>query len=284
MDGYKNALALLPPELASVFPIDFPDAEEIRLRCGQAPTVYANGQEHKIESPILAELELRRVLERATGASLHTAAAALRRGYICSRGLRIGVCGSAVIRGGEMEGFRSFSSLCIRIPHDFHGICSAALKAMNANTLGGCIITGAPGSGKTTALRDMIRLLSERGFRVGVADERGEISGDGEFPLGSCTDIITGLYKHEAAMLLLRGMRPDFIAMDEITQSADAAAIREICCCGVELIVSAHARSTDELLRRPVFAKLMESGAFRYVLTVSHAGRERSYELNELHI
>ena len=97
----------------------------------------------------------------------------------------------------------------------------------------GCIILGAPGSGKTTALRDMIRLFSERGYRVGVADERGEISGDGEFDLGPCSDVITGLSKAESAMLLLRGMNPQIIAMDEITQSADADAIRELCCCGV---------------------------------------------------
>ena len=60
-------------------------------------------------------------------------------------------------------------------------------------------------------------------------------------------------------MLLLRGMNPQIIAMDEITQSADADAIRELCCCGVELLATAHARNADELRQRRVFAELLDT-------------------------
>ena len=197
--------------------------------------IYDGCRELALDHRPLTELDLRRVLERATGASLHTAATALRRGYICSRGLRIGVCGSAIIRGGEMEGFREFSSIAIRIPQECRGICA-------------------------------------------------DISGDGEFDLGSCSDVITGLGKAESAMLLLRGMNPQIIAMDEITQGADADAIREICCCGVELLATAHARNADELRRRSVFAELLDTGTFKYALNIRGAGSARSYELEELYV
>ena len=183
-----------------------------------------------------------------------------------------------------MEGFREFSSIAIRIPRECRGICADAVYTLCGRPRFGCIILGAPGSGKTTALRDMIRLFSERGYRVGVADERGEISGDGEFDLGSCSDVITGLGKAESAMLLLRGMNPQIIAMDEITQGADADAIREICCCGVELLATAHARNADELRRRSVFAELLDTGTFKYALNIRGAGSARSYELEELHV
>ena len=125
MDGYQGALKLLPPEIVGVFRAYHGQAEELRLRRGQAPHVYDGCRELALDHVPLTELDLRRVLERATGASLHTAATALRRGYICSRGLRIGVCGSAIIRGGEMEGFREFSSIAIRIPRECRGICAA---------------------------------------------------------------------------------------------------------------------------------------------------------------
>lgn len=284
MDGYQEALGLLPPEIAMALRAYRGQAEELRLRRGQAPHIYDGCRELTLDHRALTEADLRRVLERATGASLHTAATALRRGYICFRGLRIGVCGSAIIRGGEMEGFREFSSVAIRIPHECRGICGGAVDALCGRPRGGCIILGAPGSGKTTALRDMIRIFSERGYRVGVADERGEISGDGEFDLGPCSDVITGLAKAESAMLLLRGMNPQIIAMDEITQSADADAIREVCCCGVELLATAHARNPDELRRRRVFAQLLDTGAFSYALSIRGAGSARSYELEELHV
>ena len=96
--------------------------------------------------------------------------------------------------------------------------------------------------------------------------------------------MITGLSKAESAMLLLRGMNPQIIAMDEITQSADADAIRELCCCGVELLATAHARNADELRQRRVFAELLDTGAFKYALSIRGAGSARSYELEGLYV
>ena len=148
MDGYQEALKLLPPEIVGVFRAYHGQAEELRLRRGQAPHVYDGCRELALDHVPLTELDLRRVLERATGASLHTAATALRRGYICSRGLRIGVCGSAIIRGGEMEGFREFSSIAIRIPRECRGICADAVDTLCGRPRFGCIILGALAAAK----------------------------------------------------------------------------------------------------------------------------------------
>ena len=66
------------------------------------------------------------------------------------------------------------------------------------------IIFSPPGYGKTTLLRDLIRKLSTSGFRVAVADERGEISGINRrqigFDLGPNTDVMTGGRKAETAI------------------------------------------------------------------------------------
>ena len=40
MDGYQEALKLLPPEIVGVFRAYHGQAEELRLRRGQAPHVY----------------------------------------------------------------------------------------------------------------------------------------------------------------------------------------------------------------------------------------------------
>ena len=85
----------------------------------------------------------------------------------------------------------------------------------------------------------MVRIYSDKGYRIGLCDERGEVaasdsSGTG-FDVGACTDVLTGLEKSAAAFQLLRTMNPQIIAMDEITQREDAsgciAAARCGCCC-----------------------------------------------------
>ena len=40
MDGYQEALGLLPPEIAAAFRTYRGQAEELRLRRGQAPRIY----------------------------------------------------------------------------------------------------------------------------------------------------------------------------------------------------------------------------------------------------
>ena len=40
MDGYQEALGLLPPEIADAFRTYRGQAEELRLRRGQAPRIY----------------------------------------------------------------------------------------------------------------------------------------------------------------------------------------------------------------------------------------------------
>ena len=178
-------------------------------------------------------------------------------------GHRIGVCGSAVVKNGELAGYQALSSLCIRFARDVR-MDSARLLP---NLTDSCLILGAPGAGKTTLLRACIRALSESGQRVSVCDDRGEISamtqGTAQFDLGPQTDILTGLSKDEGMLLLLRAMNPMWIAADEITARRDLAAMETISYCGVRLLATAHAKDERELRLRPLYRELLTLGMFR---------------------
>lgn len=256
------------------------------MRVGRPLTLLAGGREYRISGEPLTETEIVRTLEKATGASLHAAAAAMSRGYINYQGLRIGICGTAVIQNGEVKGFRSFSSLAVRIPHECRGICDGIIREMYAAKFENTLILSPPGGGKTTALRELIRKLSNSGYRVGVVDERGELaacSGQrAQFDVGTSSDVLTGCPKAAGAMMLLRGMNPQIIAMDEITQSEDLGAIQEICGCGVGLLASAHASGVDELEKRPLYRRLVEMGVFYYAVLIHGTGKERCYEVRRL--
>lgn len=284
MDYVKRALALLPDglctradELAAARP------EELRLRRGRRATALVDGAERIISDRAVTERDIAALLERLTGASLHTVIGELRNGYINSGGLRVGVCGTAVIKDGDVSGFRDFSSVNIRIPALFTGDMEAAWAELRRARGASVLLISPPGGGKTTALRELIRRTADTMTRVAVVDERGELTaaGDGErgFDLGAHSDVMTGVKKSRAALMLLRAMNPDMIAVDEITERADADAMREITGCGVALYATAHAARLEELSRRALYRELLDEHIFQYVMEISGTGHARRYTL-----
>lgn len=284
MNAWERALQLLPQRyLDEGHRRLMLGAEELRLRLGQPLMMSQNGRELPIGGEPIREDELHRLLEKATGASLHTAAPSLARGFLSYHGLRIGVCGTVAEHEGELRGFRSVSSAAVRIPQECRGVCDEFYPLLSSAAYGNILIISPPGGGKTTALRELVRLFSSHGFRVGVADERWEIaameSGVPQYDLGAHCDVISGLNKSRAAMMLLRGMNPQLIAFDEITQPEDAACIGEIIGCGVRVMATAHAADYEDLIRRPLYRRMMDDGVFGAVIRISRTEDGRKYQL-----
>ena len=146
MDSFAAALELLPRKLEEALRDYAPYApEELRLRVGRAPSLCWGGREHVAAAAPVAENDLVRVLEKATGASLYSAADAMRQGYYCAGALRIGICGRA--SGGGL-GFSSYSSLCIRLAHDCRGVCREAADRLLREGLPNTLILSPPGGGR----------------------------------------------------------------------------------------------------------------------------------------
>lgn len=287
MNGFEKAMELLPRELRRRVEDRGTDrVEELRLRRGRAPEIILPGERISLDGPPVEEELIMRVLEKATGASIHTASAELRGGYISYGGLRIGVCGTGVIRDGALAGFRDYSSLNIRIPREHRGICDSLIQSLYTAGFENTLIISPPGGGKTTALREFIRRLSDRGLTLAVADERNELSasegGQAQFDLGRRSDVLVGVGKAEAAIMLLRGMGPEIIAMDEITQERDIEAVTQVIGCGVGILATAHAESAESLDRRPLYRELLDRQIFKNIVTIRQKGGARIYEARRL--
>ena len=258
--------------------------EEIRLRAGRAPAIVMRRREHPLAAqagtaPVTPEM-LQRVLMAACRQSQYAVQEQLREGFLTiTGGVRIGVCGSAVVQGGQIAGIREITSLAIRIPYEIRHPPQLLRPSLD----GSCLLAGAPGSGKTTLLRSCIRVLSEMGQRVAVVDERLELAGGAggyhAFDLGPCTDVLSGCKKAEGMLMLLRGMNPDWIAVDEITQPEDLDAIRQLAGCGVRLLATIHAGSREELEQKPLCRAMLSSGLFRRLLLLH---RDRTFHTERI--
>ena len=284
-EHFQRAAALLPELLrraAGARPVGERAAcEEVRLRVGYPPTLRLAAGERPFADAAVTPETLAAVLEAATGASLHAHADALRRGFVCAAGgVRVGVCGTAAGASGRIETLRDVSSLCIRVARPVPGAGAEVMPLLAGKSV---LALSPPGGGKTTFLRELVRTASEAGVRVALADERGELAGMSGgvpgFDVGRCTDVLTGAPKPEAALLLLRAMAPEAVAMDEISAIEDAAAIETLLGCGVRIFASAHAPDRAALLRRPVFRRLLARGAFDAIVRISGRGAARTYTL-----
>ena len=288
-EHFAAAAALLPPELrraALAAPLARrASCEELRLRVGHAPTLRLPEGETPFAEAALTGAELAAVLENATGASLHAYAEQLRRGFVCAPGgVRVGVCGTAVMDGGEVHTIRGVSSLCVRVARQIPGAGAEILPRLRGKSV---LILSAPGGGKTTFLRELVRSQSDAGVRVALADERGELAGltaEGApgFDVGKCTDVLSGAPKAAAALLLLRAMGPEVVAMDELGDAADAAAVTALMGSGVRVLATAHAADFDDLRRRPALRELAERGAFDALVHIRGKGANRVYEVEML--
>lgn len=257
-------LAILPQRLRKD---DYCDVREIRLRLGSPPKLVTGTGIRTLDGPV-GEGELQFPINAASRYSPWNAES-LKAGYLTAPGgHRIGICGE-----GSDHGFRTVTSVCIRVARDVSGI--AAWLPTQENLL----LLGPPGSGKTTLLRDLIRQVSRKD-QVAVVDERRELFPEG-FRRGEHTDVLSGIPKPRGIDMVLRSMGPEVIAMDEVTGSGDCDALLRAGWCGVRLLATAHASSVRDLVQRQIYAPLVRTGLFSRAAVLD---RGQNWHLEEVRL
>jgi len=294
---FEQAQNLLPQRLRqslrSLSPRQKAFAEELRLRLGQPISLLTPWGEWSAEGAeaLVREEDLQSVFLRASQYSIYSVTETVAQGFLPAEGgFRVGLCGRVVLRGEEISNIRQFSSMTIRIPREKKDIARPVLEKLcqKGKSFPSTLILSQPGGGKTTFLRDMVRLLSDSDpvCRVGLVDERGEVActvnAVRQMDVGRRTDVLTGCPKAQGIEMLLRTMNPGIIAVDEITRPADLEAMTLAANCGVSLLATIHAADVQELRRKPLFQKLLRAKVFSQAVVIRRREGERCYELEEL--
>lgn len=241
-----NYLECLPPYVQTVL-CRFADVQEIRLRDGQAVRVNVSGQWRWLcndglttdkSKAFIFEERCEEVVECACEGSIYVYENMLADGYFTlGDGARIGVCGRYV---SANKVFGSFTSLCIRVPHNVKCLTAEMSDKLSHER---CVVfVGPPSSGKTTCLRNFAEHLS-RTQNVVVCDERRELSFDN--CLDGC-DVLSGADKQYALTVAVRSMSPDWVVCDELLPTEE----KYVSACilsGVRLVCSVHGSSVGDM-------------------------------------
>lgn len=211
--------------------------------------------------------------------SLYAFEQELKMGFITIHGgHRVGLAGQAIVDSGEIKSLKNISSLNIRIAREVKGCGCDVMPYLftKEKKIVSTLLISPPCCGKTTLLRDLIRLISVgsttfSGLQVGVVDERSEIgackNGIPTVDLGPRTDILDGCPKASGMLMLIRSMSPAVIATDELGRAEDLCAVREALHAGVSVLATVHGRDSHEVLNRPYVGELIRGKYFeRYIV------------------
>lgn len=254
--------------------------KEIRIRVGRRVRVIA---EREIGLPfVYRERELEDIFRYLCHDSVYAYDEERKQGYLAVEGgHRIGITGELVYtNGGYIVKYIRYIN--IRIAHEKKGIAkNIACYLIDTRGRGqpfNTLIISPPGIGKTTLLRDIIRIVSDgecgfRGCSVGVIDERGELAGayrgGATLDCGERTDVVTGGDKGHGISVLVRTFSPRVIAIDEIGKESDAEAIIHAGVSGCAVLATAHGSSLEDVKRNRELAEIIRLKLFDRLLVLS---------------
>jgi stage III sporulation protein SpoIIIAA len=158
-------------------------------------------------------------------------------------------------RTGEVVG------LTCRVGRAVYGTVAMVRDLLDSNQ--SLLLMGRPGVGKTTALREIARVLADDLLRrVVVIDTSNEIAGDGDIPhpaIGRARrmQVARPELQHQVMIEAVENHMPEVIVIDEIGTELEAQAARTIAERGVMLVATAHGNELANLIKNPTLSDLV---------------------------
>lgn len=263
---------------------NFSDITEIRLRLNQKLIVVVKNKKYFLkdndEYIIVNKYIIDNFIKNASENSIYAYNDNIIDGFLTlPNGIRVGIAGYVVKDKDKVVTIKNYQSVNIRIPHIIKNCSLPAYDFLVDNNVKNTLIISAPGSGKTTFLRDFVFQLSAHNVskNVLIVDERNEIASavndEQTLDLGGYCDVYTNCCKSFGFKNGIRSMRPDVIVCDEIDLEKDLDIILEAMNCGVNVVATIHALNINQLKNKVGFDKILEQKFFsRFVVLTDDEG------------
>ena len=277
---------ILPSELIQLIESHYNKEQirEIRLRRNMPIVIIAGGECVELKNYsdgkiIYADKGLLDyVILRATESSLYCYNNQLKNCYISTvGGIRLGISGEAVCDdNGNVKTIKNINSIVLRVPHQVLN-CSKPIQKyfFNGDSLNSILVISPPCAGKTTLIRDMVRVISSKPQIINslVVDERFEIgatvNGENMLDLGLFTDCISGCKKEFAFHEGVRALNPRLIVTDELMDESDVKACLFAVNSGVKVIATIHGENILDVKRKPFAEEIFRNKIFDYYVVLS---------------
>lgn len=282
--GISHLMNCLPEETAEALSrlpcSDWEEIEELRFLSQRPVMVYrqaeglfltpAGGLTFSVQGAVtVTSGQVAAIFRQLCDNSVYAKEEDIRQGFLSlPGGHRAGICGSAALHHGEVTFLKNISAINIRIAHQAIGCADGVMRHIcSGGALHNTLVVSPPGAGKTTLLRDIARSLGNT-YKVGIADERGEIAavykGVAQNDIGLRSVVMDSCPKATAIGLMIRSMGIECVITDEIGSEEDARAVELASCAGVQTIASVHGAGLDDLRAHPHLGALLP--LFEYVI------------------
>ena len=234
-------IKLLPEDLATALLERAQDISDIVLDIGRRPFAWVTGKRLILggENRLIEANEISTIVKKLGGFGTDNRAGIERQLHRIS-----------AIRNRNSD----IIGLTMRVGRHVSGNTTIVSDLLFAYPTKSILFLGEPGSGKTTVVREVSRLLSEDS-NVCIVDTSNEIAGDGDTPhpcVGFARRLmVPSLDKQSSVMIeCVQNHTPEVMIIDEIGRSTEVDAAQTCKNRGVRLVASAHG-DLRKLLKNP---------------------------------
>lgn len=268
---YDKLLKLLPFDVRSKLKPVIDDAEEVKMRFGRPLKIKHHGKWHKYNDLTVKQEHLTDFRARIDHIRDDNRAGIDGTGHRVSR-----------IPSADGKGTDGFN---IRIARFYVGVAEVLRKCVEIDP--SMLIMGIAGKGKSTLLRDYVRIVAEIfDANLTVVDTSNEVAGDGRTPhpgIGEADRYFVPVKaeQHKVMLEAIANNSAHILAIDEVQTRLEAETIRDLSV-KAKFIATTHGDSITEIINNTALAPLFYPTAlFKWGVVVRDIGVYDLYDLQE---